>query len=84
MERGGMWVWVQRGLNVQPSPFTPCPHLGTSQAMVIPEASVSRAAQGHRSHSWCGQVTAYPRSPPARRPTELNYHIGNSKVNTNR
>ena len=22
--------------------------------------------------------------PPARRPTELNYHIGNSKVNTNR
>lgn len=68
------------------APPQPCPHLGPPHTMASPGASVSRAAQGRWSHSWCGQVTARPRCPPtpARRPAELNYHIGNSKVNINR
>ena len=63
------------------------PTPGASTDRGCPGGICVRSCTGTQSHSWCGQGTAWPGcppQPPARRPTELNCHIGKSKVNTNR
>lgn len=63
MGRGGLWVWVQRGLDGHPSPSVTHPYLA-ALGHLCPEPNRDK-----RSHSWCGQVTACPRCPPHPHPS---------------
>lgn len=81
-EEGGARAWARTVLYAHPSPpRVPTP--GAAQAMAT-LGHLCAELTGTRESLlvWSGNRT--PQAPPARRPAELNCHIGNSKVNTNR